>query len=87
MAQAQLPTVGIIHSRLDPHTSTRHQDNAPQISSQAKLMETILQLKFPLPRCVKLMMRPWLDSVSVKILFSEVGTIIHYISFHYSIVH
>lgn len=48
--QAHLPRDGTAHSGLDPPTSISNQKNAPQVN----LLEAILQLRFPLPKCVKL---------------------------------
>lgn len=54
-AWAHLPKDDTVHTGPGYPTSIRNQDNAPQTRPQAHLMEAVLQLWFPLPKCVELL--------------------------------
>lgn len=48
---------GTAHGGLNASTSNSNQEDSPQSCPQDHMVEVILQLRFPLPRCVKLISR------------------------------
>ena len=56
-AQAHLTRTGSTHTGLGPPQSISKPDNALQTCLQTNLIEAILQLRFLLPRCIKLQPR------------------------------
>lgn len=67
---------GATSIELDPPTPIMNQENAPETCSQAKLMESILQLRFILPKLTSRLAITTMVSLKSTVLTQREGKVL-----------